>query len=232
MWSSCKILALGILVNLIWVLPASSASTIFLLPTSGLYTKGSLITVEVKLATGEYLVNEVGSTISFDKSKLRVTKLETSDSIISDWPVEPTFANSKGKVTFVGIIKEGGYVGDETSLVSITFKTISLGKAIVQVSEGYVKATNSHETNLIGALEAATFTILDLVEDITLTEDNQLLSSTPKLDDLATTKTASTIKVNKSGSMVLIGLVSAIVFVAVTFLLQIAKQRKHQKKKK
>src|SRR3989344_2580338 len=99
-------------------------------PRSGTFTVGSTFQIPILINTRGASINGIDLTISFDSDKLGIVQPSNGESIIGVWVEPPVYDNSRGTVSYVGVVPNGiitssGLVG------SITFTVKSAGKAVM-----------------------------------------------------------------------------------------------------
>jgi hypothetical protein len=106
-------------------------------PRSGSFEEGSVFEVPILLNTKGASVNGIEVYVNFDKDKLSVIQQTNGTSIIGVWVEPPRYDNTKGTVSYVGVVPNGITTGSGV-IGTITFKTLGVGQATVSIS------TNSH----------------------------------------------------------------------------------------
>ncbi len=142
-------------------IPASAfaQATLSISPASGDYKVGDSFSVLVNLDSGGKDINVASAKINFDNTKLQVQDLGYSRSIFTIWTQEPQFSNPAGIISFSGGLPSPGFNGPSGAILRITFTTKAAGKAQVIFSTGYVLANDGSGTNILQALNGATFNI-------------------------------------------------------------------------
>lgn len=103
-------------------------------PSEGAVIVGEVFVINI-IVTSEIPVNAFQGLLSFDSSKLEITTIDYNTSIANLWAEEPWYSNGDGTLTFIGgTTAPGGFTG-EGSLVTVTFKTKSLGEAQIALDE-------------------------------------------------------------------------------------------------
>ncbi|MCX6712519.1 MAG: cohesin domain-containing protein [Candidatus Vogelbacteria bacterium] len=92
-------------------------------------------------------VNAAQAKISFPTSLLEVSKVDRADSVFSFWLEEPTFANDKGTVSFVGG-STSGFTGSSLKVMKIAFRVKGSGKGQVGVTDGAITASDGSGSNV------------------------------------------------------------------------------------
>jgi len=130
---------------------------LFLSPSSGSFNVGKTFNVSIKVDSGGGVgVNAAEAVLKFDPQYLTVSSLSKSGSIFTLWPVEPTFSNTEGKITFGGG-SPTAYTANSGAIVTITFLAKKEGKTEVKFSSGSVLAADGMGTNVLDQMLSATF---------------------------------------------------------------------------
>lgn len=116
---------------------------VFVAPRSGSFVEGSTFEVPILINTKGVSVNGVEIRISFDKDKLSIIKPSGGVSIVGVWIEPPSYDNTRGTVSYVGVIPNG--IVTESGLIgAITFKAKQTGKATISfASNSKVLLNNS-----------------------------------------------------------------------------------------
>lgn len=122
-------------------------------------TIGELVSVRVVLATPDQSANALAGVLSFDPSKLQVTSLSKSGSVVNLWVAEPDFSNSKGQVSFEGAILNPGFTGSAGTVLAINFKAKAKGSATISFANGSVLANDGEGTSILKKLGQAIISI-------------------------------------------------------------------------
>lgn len=130
-------------------------------PASGSYGVGTTFSLSVNVESVAQAMNAASGVVSFPWDKLEVVSISKQGSIFSLWPVEPSFSNSQGTVSFEGIVLNPGYTGPNGKILTVTFKARSAGVANVSFSSGSVLANDGTGTNILDGLRVATYTLKD-----------------------------------------------------------------------
>jgi hypothetical protein len=94
---------------------------------SGTFTEGSTFDVSIILNTKNNSVNGIDLKVNFDPNKLSVVKPSGGQSIVGVWVEAPSYDNTKGFVSYVGVIPNG--INTDSGVIgTITFKVKSTGK--------------------------------------------------------------------------------------------------------
>lgn len=144
-------------VSFVFVARTTHAATLFLSPSSGSYAVGKTFTVNVLVGTAGQPANAYSGTVTYPTDKLEMTAIGKGGSIVSFWSQEPSIAS--GRANFEGVTFSPGYTGSGGRVVSLTFKAIAAGSAVVRFSSGAVYANDGQATNILSGMGTATFTI-------------------------------------------------------------------------
>lgn len=101
-------------------------------PSTASFTEGSSFEVPIIVNTNGSSINTLDITVSFDASKLSITKPTGGTSIIGLWLEPPSFDNTRGTATYVGAIP-GGITTSSGVVGTITFTAKARGSATVSV---------------------------------------------------------------------------------------------------
>ena len=107
---------------------------LFITPRSGNFLVGSTFEVPVYLDTKGHNINAVSLKIHFDPTKLSITKPSSGKSIFGIWIETPSYDNTKGTASLVGVIP-GGIVTSSGLIGIITFKAIAPGQTTVTITD-------------------------------------------------------------------------------------------------
>lgn len=132
---------------------------LYLFPESGSYAIGDEFSISVNINTDGELVNVVEGDVSFNTKDLEIVELSQEGSILDFWNIEPTYDEKKGTVTFAGGIPSG-YVGDDGTVFSITFKALSNVSSRVRFLAGAaILASDGYGTNILKELNSGVYTL-------------------------------------------------------------------------
>lgn len=138
---------------------SAQAASLNFSPPSGSYGVGTTFSVSVNAESNAQAMNAASGVVSFPWDKLEVVSISKQGSIFSLWPVEPSFSNSQGTVSFEGIVPNPGYTGANGKILMITFKARSVGEANVSFSSGSILANDGTGTNILDGLRVATYAL-------------------------------------------------------------------------
>lgn len=144
----------------VFALPYSVfADTLFLSPLEGTYSVGQTFSIRVMATSPRQAVNAISGTVSFPADKIQVTSVSKIGSILSLWVQEPSFSNSRGTVTFEGVVPNPGFSESQGRVLAINFRVVGTGPATVRVSSGTMLANDGYGTNVLKTLGTASFTL-------------------------------------------------------------------------
>lgn len=138
---------------------ASAADLSILSPQTA--EKGKTFTVTLQAKTNTQTINAVSGTLSFPKSKVKVTSISKSNSIINFWAQEPVYSNTNGSVSFEGVVLNPGYKGNNGTIIKITFSALATGEVPLVFTSGSILANDGEGTNILSSLGEANITIID-----------------------------------------------------------------------
>lgn len=135
----------------------AEAASLYFYPNSGTFNSGATFSVQVLVNTSNEAVNAYSGDVSYPSDKLTLLSVSKSGSIVNFWSSEPS--GSKGVAHFEGITVDPGYKGTAGKIVTLTFKAISEGSALVKFSSSSVLANDGLGTNVLTSSGVATYTI-------------------------------------------------------------------------
>lgn len=101
-------------------------------PRTGSFVEGSTFQVPIYLNTKNRSINGIEVRVNYDKNKLSIINPTGGTSIIGVWVEPPSFDNSKGNASYVGVVPDGITTG--AGLIgTVTFKVIATGKATISL---------------------------------------------------------------------------------------------------
>jgi hypothetical protein len=101
-------------------------------PRSGSFEEGSTFQVPIVLDTNGTSINGIEVRLNFDSDRLAIVQASTGQSIVGVWVEPPTYDNTRGTASYVGVIPNG-IVTDSGVIGTITFRAKSAGRAVVSV---------------------------------------------------------------------------------------------------
>lgn len=144
---------------LLLVAPSAEAASLYFSPSSGSYTVGNTLSINVYVSSADQAMNAASGIISFPQDKLEVISFSKNSSIFALWVQEPSFSNSAGTVNFEGIVLNPGFTGSSAKVITITFRTKTAGNASLIFSSGSVLANDGKGTNILTSLGSAQFSL-------------------------------------------------------------------------
>lgn len=150
-------LRLAIVSSFLFLASHAWAADLRITPASGTYSVGQTFTATVQVVPGSDSINAVESQLSFDASLLSVVSVAKTGSVFTLWPVEPSFSNGAGTITFGG--GHTAPISNLSTIVQITFRATGEGDATVEFDSGSVLAADGRGTDVLENTGTATFTI-------------------------------------------------------------------------
>jgi len=155
-----KIYKIAIVFIFLGMLPlVAEAATLYFSPSSGAYTVGGTLSVNVYDSTADQAMNAASGVISFPQDKLEVTSLSKTGSIFILWVQEPSFLNSVGTINFEGIVLNPRFTGAAGKIITTNFKVKAAGVATLNFSSGSVLANDGKGTNILANMNSGTYTL-------------------------------------------------------------------------
>lgn len=177
-FSSHRYLALvlaGILF-LLWTQSVAAADLV-VSPSTGSYSNGQTFTATVRAVPGGQQVNAVESTLSFDPAQLSVVSVSKTGSVFTLWPVEPSFSNAAGTVSFGG--GSPSPFTNTSNLVNITFRVVGEGDASIEFSSASVLAADGRGTDVFENGSGGTYTLAAATAPVTPDPTPEPVADTP-----------------------------------------------------
>ncbi len=140
------------------------AASLNFLPSSGSYSVGETISVSVYVSSPNQTVNAASGIISFPSDKLQVLSLSKAGSIMSLWVQEPSFSNSNGTVNFEGVVLNPGFNGSNGKIITVIFKTKTIGVASLSFTSSAVLANDGQGTNILTNIYNANYVLENPIE--------------------------------------------------------------------
>lgn len=121
---------------------------------------GQEFAVTIKAKTATESANLFVSKLSFDPTKLAVSRIDTTGSFITQWVNNNSFDNTNGKVTLIGGVPNPGYQATNlTDMATIYFTGTAAGSAAINFDAASAIYRNSDNQNILGTLTDGTATI-------------------------------------------------------------------------
>lgn len=158
--STLLILAL-VVASLLTIPQSTSAATasLYFSPDAASKTVGDSVTVTLKVNSGGVAINAAEGAITFSTDVLQVKSISRSGSVFSLWPVEPSFSNKNGRVSFSGGKPNPGYTGTGGTLFTVVFTAKAAGTTRLALTGAHVLANDGLGTDIIGAVGSATIKV-------------------------------------------------------------------------
>jgi len=140
-------------------------SELFITPRFANFLVGSTFEAGIYLDTKGQNINAVNLKASFDPKKLAIVKPSGGKSVFGIWIDPPAYDNTKGTLSFSGIIPEG--IVTSSGLVgTVTFKVLTSGQTTLKILPSSTVLLNDGlgtETDLF--VNTATYTLNELPPD-------------------------------------------------------------------
>ncbi len=140
---------------------SAQGATLSLSPSSGTYTAGSFITVNILVSSPDKTMNAASGVVSFPANLLSVSSISKDASIVDFWAQEPSFSNTAGTVNFESVLLPPGFTGNSGKLLTVIFQTKSPGMANISFSSGSVLASDGVGTEIITGTRGSSYQISD-----------------------------------------------------------------------
>lgn len=156
------------------------AAKLDVVPTFGSVTVGDNIKIRVVLSSPDQSANAISGTVSFSKDILTLNSISKSDSLVSLWPVEPSYSNGSGTANFEGVVLNG-YKGNSGTILTLFFKAKASGTAVIKFSDASVLANDGQGTQILNGTGESRFDVSDIKEKVETPVDIQPLNQTDKV---------------------------------------------------
>lgn len=121
---------------------------------------GQEFAVQIKARTATDSANLFVSKLSFDPTKLAVSRIDTTGSFITQWVNNNSYDNTNGKITLIGGVPNPGYqAASLTDMATIYFTGKTAGSALINFDAASSIYRNSDNQNILGTLTDGTATI-------------------------------------------------------------------------
>lgn len=124
----------------------AEAESVFLYSNKESYNLGEYISVDVKIDTGENLVNAIQGTINFPEDSFEVESIKTGQSALTLWPQKPSL-NGSGAITFAGGVPHG-FKSTSGNVFSFILKSIKAGEYSLYINSTKVLLNDGLGTQL------------------------------------------------------------------------------------
>jgi hypothetical protein len=135
------------------------ADTLFISPLTGTYTIGESFSLRVMVSSPRQAINAISGVVSYPIDKLQVTSVSKIGSVLSLWVQEPFFSNSRGTVSFEGVVPNPGFNESNGRVLAVNFKVVGTGPAEVKLASGSLLANDGMGTNVLKTLGSAVFSL-------------------------------------------------------------------------
>ena len=153
-------LFLGLFVFSFFGARAANAATLYFSPSSGNFSVGNILTVNILVNTENATINNAEATLNFPSGLLEVVSFSKSGSIFSLWVEEPTFSNGAGTLSFNGGLPTPGFNGATGKVLSAIFRVKKAGSASLVFSSAAVRANDGYGTNVFRTGAQAIFNLI------------------------------------------------------------------------
>lgn len=158
-------------------------TNISLVPDTTTVTIGNTFTANV-IVTSDTPVNVFAGKILFDETIAVVEDIEYNTSIANLWTEEPWYQNGDGTISFAGgTTAPGGFVGNG-SLMTITFRSLTVGKQLLSLTKTKILEHDGlgTETDVLSNDVLVTIQGLSTSTVAVATEPIKIIVTSPVLD--------------------------------------------------
>lgn len=146
------------------LLPFSThAASLHFSPSLGSHDIGTTFSINISVESNDQAMNAASGLVSFPLDKLEVVSISKVGSIFSLWTTEPNFSNTRGTISFEGIVLNPGYQGASGKILSVTFRVKSAGVANIFFSSSSVLANDGTGTNILENVHTGVYTLTNTV---------------------------------------------------------------------
>ena len=135
-----------------------ASASLYLSPSTGVYTVGNTFSVVVKVSSGGETINAAEATLNFNPSEISIVNISKSGSIFTLWTTEPTFSNSVGTIKFGGGTPKN-FTGSARTIITVSFRAKTVGTTNVNFSTGLVLAADFKGTNVLASMGSGSYVI-------------------------------------------------------------------------
>lgn len=151
-------ITVAIIVSAFLVAVPAYAAELSVTPASGSYNAGQTFTARIQVQPGGDSINAVEADLTFDNDVLSVESVSKDGSVFTLWPVEPTFSNSNGTISFGG--GHTAPIDTSSTVLNVTFRVQgSGGSGTVSFSDASVLAADGQGTDVYDGGNPATYTV-------------------------------------------------------------------------
>src|SRR3972149_335420 len=126
----------------------ASAAELFAMPQTGTHALNTTFSLDVKINSQGDSINAAQAHVTFPATILEVSSVSVSGSVFGFWPEEPVFSNANGTVDFIGGTVNG-VSGASLQVLTIVFKTKSVGEAEISLDNGAITIDDGTGTNVL-----------------------------------------------------------------------------------
>lgn len=101
-------------------------------PRTGSFVEGSTFQVPIILDTNGNSINGIEVRLNYDSDRLAIVQASTGQSIVGVWVEPPTYDNTRGTASYVGVVPNG-IVTESGVIGTITFRAKAVGRAVLSV---------------------------------------------------------------------------------------------------
>lgn len=113
------------------------------------------------VSSSRQAINAISGILSYPIDKLQVTSVSKIGSVLSLWVQEPSFSNSRGTVTFEGVVPNPGFNESNGRVLSVNFRVVGTGPAEVALTSGSLLANDGYGTNVLKSLGSANYVLIE-----------------------------------------------------------------------
>lgn len=139
--------------------PRVFAASLNLSPQTGSFRVGDNIAVRLRVSSQNVSVNAISASLNFSNDTLILNSISKSGSIITLWPVEPSFSNQSSQASLEGVVLSG-FSGSGGTVVTLNFRAVKEGQAFVRFISSSVLANDGQGTNVLDGSSGSNFSIL------------------------------------------------------------------------
>lgn len=137
--------------------PIFADASIYLSPEQLSLTVGQPVEIRVLADTNEQHINAAEAEIAFDPALFEAGEIRTDSSVLITWPTPASFTEP-GVLRFSGWAQTR-FIGPDRVLLVFTLTPLRVGTGLIEVRSGTLLAADQQETNIIGSMRSAAFTI-------------------------------------------------------------------------
>ena len=183
-----KLLSLFFFLLIIFFAHSVSAAELNLSPSTGSYNVGDTIKVRIVLSSSSQSANAVSGSLTFSNNLMSLTSVSRTGSLISLWPLNPSFSNENGTLDMEGVILNG-FTGSNGTILTLYFKAKATGTASIKFKTSSVLADDGQGTNILTNAGQASFDLSAAKDVKTSTPAPVSTSSEPQQNQINNTTT-------------------------------------------